>query len=350
MSHEHSRWSGTLGYRFLDRIVRPLKKAEAVTIHSEPDPGRGLGARREGRVLAQAHGRRLLPRLRLHVPRGHSRTTRTTRRTRGSSPSSTRRRGAGSSARRPRSAAPSSSTGRRSAWSASSRTCRSTGRSRSRTSGCRSRPRSRTRTSRGSWASFFATILARTPADFDAHPGGRRDEPSARRAAEALQDVRVRGGHAVRVPGARPDARVADGGARRVVRRGPRGPRASLHAAAGGQPREPEREPHARARLRDRRAQGVRGVVADARRAVPRRERRPVPRRRSARLGRAPRLVLAGIGVLGPDPVRRLPPERPHLPRGLRGDRRVRPPVGRSIPRGRCRASIPSRRSGGCRR
>ena len=38
MSHEHSRWSGTLGYRFLDRFVRPLKKAEAVTVHSEPAP------------------------------------------------------------------------------------------------------------------------------------------------------------------------------------------------------------------------------------------------------------------------------------------------------------------------
>ena len=38
MTHEHSRWSGTLGYRFLDRFVRPLKKAEAVTVHSEPAP------------------------------------------------------------------------------------------------------------------------------------------------------------------------------------------------------------------------------------------------------------------------------------------------------------------------
>ncbi len=38
MSHEHSRWSGTLGYGFLDRFVRPLEKAEAVTIHSEPAP------------------------------------------------------------------------------------------------------------------------------------------------------------------------------------------------------------------------------------------------------------------------------------------------------------------------
>ncbi len=38
MSHEHSTWSGTLGYRFLDRTVRPLPRAEAVTIHSEPAP------------------------------------------------------------------------------------------------------------------------------------------------------------------------------------------------------------------------------------------------------------------------------------------------------------------------
>ena len=36
MSHEHSTWTGTLGYRFLDRSVRPLAKAEAVSIHSEP--------------------------------------------------------------------------------------------------------------------------------------------------------------------------------------------------------------------------------------------------------------------------------------------------------------------------
>jgi putative ABC transport system permease protein len=37
MTHEHSTWNGTLGYGFLDRHVRPLAKAEAVTIHSEPD-------------------------------------------------------------------------------------------------------------------------------------------------------------------------------------------------------------------------------------------------------------------------------------------------------------------------
>jgi putative ABC transport system permease protein len=38
MSHENNTWSGTLGYRFLDRYVRPLPRAEAVTIHSEPAP------------------------------------------------------------------------------------------------------------------------------------------------------------------------------------------------------------------------------------------------------------------------------------------------------------------------
>lgn len=41
MSGENNEAIGTLGYGFLDRFVRPLKRAEAVSIHSEPDSAVG---------------------------------------------------------------------------------------------------------------------------------------------------------------------------------------------------------------------------------------------------------------------------------------------------------------------
>ena len=119
--------------------------------------------------------------------------------------------------------------------------------------------------------SFFATILARTPADFDAI---REDLTTSLPLVElpkpykefvSAADTPLEFLARDLTPGPHTAAPVGWFAAGLAALRAP------LHAPAGCQPREPEREPRVRARFGDRRAQGVRGVLADACRAVPRR-------------------------------------------------------------------------------
>ncbi len=66
---------------------------------------------------------------------------------------------------------------------------------------------------------------------------------------------------------------------------------AAVHAAAGGEPGEPQRQPHPGAGLGDRRAQGLRRLVAHAGRPVRRRE-------PGADAGRAPASASSGAALL----------------------------------------------------
>ena len=144
-------------------------------------------------------------------------------------------------------------------------------------SGCRSPPRSRAPTRRSGWAASMALILAPQPRRPAADQGGipvapARGRKAAPRSARTFTASHRRRRHAVR--GACPallPAR-AGGGSRRSAAGGAARADAGLHAAADDQPGEHQPEPHPRPGVGDRRAPGVRRLVAHARRAVPDRE------------------------------------------------------------------------------
>ncbi len=101
-----------------------------------------------------------------------------------------------------------------------------------------------------------------------------------------------------------------------------------VHAAAGGEPHQPEHEPDHGTLVGDRRPQGLRRVVAHSGRPVHCRESGPDARRRGRRL-RILRVAASRDQRKRRDSVRGAVPELPHLRLGRAAGRGLRPAVGR---------------------
>ena len=177
---------------------------------------------------------------------------------------------------------------------------------------------------------FSALILARGPADLPqikaeypvAPAGGGKAPPRPQDVQVALRGRR----HAVRGGLPRLPARRGDGGqSRGAAVGGAARADAGLHAAADDQSDQHQPEPHPRPGVGDRRAPGVRRLLAHARGTVPDRKHGADADRRRGRPRARPRSV-AGVQRERPDRAQPFSDQRPDLP--LRsGDRSLLRPL-----------------------
>ena len=159
---------------------------------------------------------------------------------------------------------------------------------------------------------MMGILLARDAAAFPGHPGGVRLAPRGRSTCPARPSRRP--AHARRACSTRSRS-CCSSTARRSGVLASAGVR--LHGPAGAEPRQPQRQPRPRARLRDRRAARLRRLEAAAGPPVRARERGAHADRRTDRLRRDGARPARADGERA-RALRRLPRERPRLRLGPR--------------------------------